>query len=367
MTIRDESGLSKVCVILGAGASHDVRNEANDIINEVFQPPLVSDLFDFDAHPEYRAIARRYSGAITLSQSIAPKARSREFNLEAELTRLASHPSTEIREHFKHVPAYLRDLLQKASDGYTTEPGCYAQLVAELLAESSHDVMFLVLNYDTLLEKAITGFKRNWQFAAIGDYVRNDGRPKVVKLHGSVNWFKNLGALGNRGWQDYVQEVDVLSKPPENGIEVLSPGVDSVSNPVAQIIIGRNWVYPVLTAPLAGKGIADAVCPASHIEAAKDFLGECRKFLIVGTSGLDDDLLSLLNDSVSPTLRPRPAIQLVGVEDAEQALVRFERGVQAFRGRRITPPGSLHTRGFREYIRSGELSRFAAFDPRRNQ
>ena len=104
------------------------------------------------------------------------------------------------------------------------------------------------------------------------------------------------------------------------------------------------------------------VCPISHIEVAKDFLKQCRKFLIIGTSGLDEDLLALLDEAVQPS--SHPTVQLVGLESgADEALQRFEKGVRAFHGRRITPPGFLFQGGLRQYIDSGELAKFAEFEP----
>jgi hypothetical protein len=80
-------------------------------------------------------------------------------------------------------------------------------------------------------------------------------------------------------------------------------------------------LYPLLTAPLAGKGHADFVCPREHIQAAQEFLQTCRKFLIIGTSGLDDDLLNFLNTSV--TSQSRPYLHIVARDDVEAVAKRF--------------------------------------------
>ena len=39
----------KICVILGAGASHDVRSAGSPVLNPGLQPPLARDLFDLGA------------------------------------------------------------------------------------------------------------------------------------------------------------------------------------------------------------------------------------------------------------------------------------------------------------------------------
>ena len=103
------------------------------------------------------------------------------------------------------------------------------------------------------------------------------------------------------------------------------------------------------------------VCPIAHIEVAKDFLKQCRKYLIIGTSGLDEDLLALLNEAVDPF--SHPTVQLVGLKDADEALQNFEKGVREFQGQRSIPPGFLFQEGLRQYIDSGELAKFAEFEP----
>lgn len=272
MTPTDE--LPKVCVILGAGASKDVHNGSAPILLQGnYRPPLARDLFAISTHPEYFAVLQRYPGAQSLAAVLSPPSDSSGFDLESRLRELAEHPDERVRQQFKQVPPYLRDLLWFASYQYTPTPGTYLQLVYALLADSPHHVLFLVLNYDTLLEQALAQFDGTFIYDSITAYVREDRQSKVVKLHGSINWFK-----------------------------------------------------------------------------------------LMGGSGLDQDLLALLDDAVAPSLRP--AIQLVGVSDGEDALQRFESGVRAFRGQRRRPPGFLFTNGFRRYVDSGEMAAFAEFQPR---
>lgn len=42
----------KACVILGAGASHDVWNPGSPPADESYRPPLAIDLFNIGGHPE---------------------------------------------------------------------------------------------------------------------------------------------------------------------------------------------------------------------------------------------------------------------------------------------------------------------------
>lgn len=348
--------MPKACVILGAGASNDVDNGSPPVLNHGdFRPPLASDLLAIGSHPQYSQVLQPYPGARALASILSPMSGQTTFALETELRRLSEHPDERVRRQFKHVPPYLRDLLWRASYQYTNTPGTYLQLIYALLADVPHHVLFLILNYDTLLEQALELFDPGINFEIMSSYVREDRQAKLVKPHGSIDWFKLIGG-SSLSWEDTVFSQDVFQRPPDNEIYI-----QNVQGPLQSVLITGNRPYPILTAPLAGKGIADMVCPIAHIEVAKDFLKQCRKYLIIGTSGLDEDLLALLNEAVDPF--SHPTVQLVGLKDADEALQNFEKGVRAFQGQRSIPPGFLFQEGLRQYIDSGELAKFAEFEP----
>lgn len=123
-----------------------------------------------------------------------------------------------------------------------------------------------------------------------------------------------------------------------------------------QEIRDEHKLYPILTAPLAGKGLIDVVCPESHVTAAKQFMNACGEFLIIGTSGLDEDLLALLDSAVMPN--SRPIVHIVDKDGAEKTRVRFEEGVRAFRKTRQNPSESTFNEGFRNYLSSQQLRVF---------
>ncbi len=342
----------KVCVILGAGASHDIAGEGSPLINSDFQPPLALDLFDIARHPAYWNVMQHYNGAAVLSQELAPLILSGEISIEKELRRYAEHKDERIRQNFKHIPAYLRDLLFRASTEYTHVPSSYMRLIIKLLADYPHDVLFITLNYDNLLESALERFDSRLQFRGIEEYVADGRQAMVVKLHGSINWFRRLPGGKGAQWNSTVADLDISEKVPEGSILI----ADKVHT-VGQEIRDEHKLYPILTAPLAGKGLIDVVCPESHATAAKQFMNTCGKFLIIGTSGLDDDLLSLLNSAVIPNSRPIVHIVDTG-EGAKKTRVRFEEGVRAFRKTRQNPSESTFNEGFRNYLSSQQLRVF---------
>lgn len=347
--------IQKACVILGAGASYDVGGEGSPK-NDNFRPPLAIDLFNIQKHESYWNIMRKYSGAKFLGQRLARKSSSGAIDIERELREYANHTNKEIREHFKHIPAYLRDLLFSASTAYTEVPSSYVELVQTLLADYEHDVLFLILNYDNLLEQALTLFHpAKFQFSDINQYVDKSRNVKVVKIHGSINWFRCMPGLGNERWDSAVANFDISEPLPEHEI-IVRDGVPEVMS----IALKDHRAYPILTAPLAGKGLTASVSPKSHIVAAKESISGCAKFLIIGTSGLDEDLLELLDTTIDPM--QGLLLNIVDkAEGANDAHSRFEKGVRAFRNPRGTELLTVFKNGFVNYLKSQPFQDFTKF------
>ena len=348
--------MQKVCVILGAGASYDVGGEGSPI-NDSLRPPLAIDLFNIKRHRSYWNIIRQYSGAKFLGQRLARKSSSEAIDIERELKEYANHENGQIREHFKHIPAYLRDLLYSVSTGYTEVPSSYVELVQTLLADCTHEVLFLILNYDNLLEQALTLFdSATFRFSDINQYVAESQNVKVVKMHGSINWFRCMPGAGNERWDSTVANFNIFEPLPEHEL-IIRDGVPEVKS----IALEGHRVYPVLTAPLAGKGLSDAVCPESHINAAKEFISRCAKFLIIGTSGLDEDLLELLDKTIDPM--QGLLLNIVGKDDgANDAHSRFEKGVRAFNNPRGTELLTVYKNGFANYLKRQPFQDFVRFN-----
>ena len=348
--------LNKACVILGARASYDVAGEGSPIANTDFRPPLAQDLFDIKKHVAYWDVMVYYNGAQVLSQELAPLISSGNIGIEKALRKYAEHSDSRIQEHFKHVPAYLRDLLFRASTEYTYVPSSYIQLVIKLLADYPHDVTFITLNYDNLLESALRRFDAKFQFENIGAYVDDERNAKVVKLHGSIDWFKRLPGGRTEGWDSGVARLNVFEQIPEHEIKVKA-GIHIVRDAVAE----DDRLYPIITAPLAGKGLIDIVCPKSHVTAGQEFMKDCSKFLIIGTSGLDEDLLTFVDNAVPP--KSRPLVHIVDRDGgADNTRTKFEEGVRAFRNTRQTPSQSTFKEGFRNYLSSQPFQAFLESD-----
>jgi len=268
-------------------------------------------------------------------------------SLEAKLAESAVHPDPRIRDHFRQVPPYLRDLILSVTAGYTNNvsPGTHLRLVTSLLS-SNHQIAFLDLNYDDYLETALADFDDELQISEFRDYVREGRQAIVGKVHGSVHW----GAPFPRA-NDYFQGI--------SGVPPLGPYPHAIlekSRTVSPQWItpnGEAGLYPILTVPLAGKGHTALRFRADHQHALQRFLQECERYLVIGTSGLDDDLLGYLDEYVSSVR----TVHYVNYESAntEVCRTRFQGGCVAFNRASAVVP---FIGGFRAYLSSREFERF---------
>lgn len=336
--------MDKVMIVVGAGASKDVANTSAPVKNQ-WTPPLASELFGKRASDHFWEILRRYPGAVVLSSELAPLADSNTLPLEQKLRDYSQHKDPRVRQHFRQIPPYLRDLLAMVSASYTSNPAGYIQLVKGLIADHPHEVLFVSLNYDTMLEQALYSFDHSFEFNSYEHYIERSRKCTVVKPHGSSDWMSRLGPTHRAGWNEWVENIDL------DRIDRYW-AMERTTAPISEIIIDDQHVYPTITAPLADKMVTELNCPSSHTEHLRQFAAECEKYLIIGTSGLDGDVLEILKTSVSEV----ESIEYVGLADTELTRSRFEEVIPQFRNPPRLP--KLHTDGFQAYVGSESFQTF---------
>jgi hypothetical protein len=236
-----------------------------------WRPPLTSELFGARARADFWDILTQYPDALTLYTQLFPLATGGTLPLEQKLSEFATHSNVNIRRQFKQIPAYIADVLHRSSYEYRLDKGVYKRLVHALLGEGEHRVLFLLLNYDTLLEQALTEFDSRLSFKSLDDYVAHDRHALVYKLHGSVDWAVPISGADGR-WVDRISKYP-LEQLTANPVEILSDR--SVFNGASN---KSNFWYPMLTLPLANKSQDDFVCPQSHVLSLRTELESCKKF-----------------------------------------------------------------------------------------
>lgn len=352
--------MKKAVVILGAGASYDVHNGVVPVTNASLRPPLARELFE-DRFWNWRSV---YPGAEVLGAVLGRMAltQSAPFNLEERLTEYANNSDRRTRRAFKDIPPYLRDIVTAVSAAYVPSPSSYIVLAQRLLRDETHEIMFVSLNYDTLLEKALVKYDSGLVFESTDDYIAAGRQAHLVKIHGSCNWGVPIPRTGGQddprvGWPIALEEFEPTGQSPKLIVvnDAGSPSHDW-RGPDGRIL------YPRLTAPLLDKTLC---CPEEHTEALQNFMADCHKFLIIGTSWLDRDLL----DCMAETCAGRGHVVYyvnsdVNSEGAtEQTKQRFEEAIRAFvLSGPQTPLPRTSVQGFTVFLDTPELEAFLAAD-----
>ena len=327
---------SKLAVLLGAGASHDLIGAATATVIDDYRPPLTAEIFgcgpDFTMRESFQAILETYQGARRLAATIGISVKGGQ-SLEAVLQGLQDSCDPNTKRHFWDIPRYLQHLFGAISDKYTTEPVNYTHLVHAVLTSELEQVAFVTTNYDLFLESALTSVTET-KFDSLATYVPNS-KWMLVKLHGSVNWARAIRQRTMRG--DVVLDYEFSGE-----VEFL--------HHFSRI---EDRQYPAVVVPVDGK--YGFICPRGHVTAVKSVLASCDNFLIIGMSGKDQDLLDLLQECITTCTR----LAVVGGEDASSVLQSFQKGVNKFIvGTPQTAPPVIFTDGFSRFLQSGMLDRF---------
>lgn len=97
-------------------------------------------------------------------------------------------------------PPTLCDYLSQRGRNFMRRPETYAELLVRLL-QADHEVAFVSLNYDTLLEQAIAGLPGGGrEFFRMSGYVLQT--PLVVKPRGSVDWARLYSRAEDESFED---------------------------------------------------------------------------------------------------------------------------------------------------------------------
>ena len=222
----------------------------------------------------------------------------------------------------------------------------YDRLINGVL-RSADEVIFLTLNYDTILDSRLGQHSR---IGTIDDYVRPDHPWSLIKLHGSVDWARQIVGVDTSAAKDdpYLSElVAMLPEEPQ-----LSEEIELRRLPIEDLRRGgRNLYYPAVSVPL---GPDDELnCPASHLDFIRKRLvaTDGLNILSVGYSGLDSGLLQLLADSGN-SIRSLFAVNHEGVSALEAAT----RIATAFSD--VAHPDMAYAGTFESFTQSGGLEEY---------
>lgn len=262
-------------VVLGAGAS---RGSAN--YGSLLRPPLTVDLFNEDLYGDLLEI---YDMAHQAGRFITrERAQDSALALEHVLHQLRTSEFAHHRQMAVAVPPYLQHLLHAISDQHYRKAFRYDHLIERLLRLPY--VYFVTLNYDLLLDRRLAA---HHPLDELEDYISNDKNWSLIKLHGSVNWYREAS------------EVFRPASPPSSltweELEFGCVPLDSSLDEIRHSTNNLTYRYPALAMP---EGPDDQlVLPSRHVWFLEQGISGAHQIdlVVLGYSGLDTQLLGLLN------------------------------------------------------------------------
>lgn len=284
-------------VIIGAGASYDCV-DPNDYVVRGLKPPLTKELFDnrqafldaLDNYPGARNVSAKLVASVTGGKPI-----------EVAIREGMESANRVIRKCYDEVPLYLQNIIGQVSNGYITRgANRYHAMIEDIESRTGgmfRSVMYLSLNYDTLLERAL----RDWYqvgFVNLPDYLPSGDRKwALVKPHGSITWGFPLFPTAHVDVQNdeyWLRELLQLMRDNDKEPRPVPTDLKIVS-PTSRLLDGQ-LMYPALAAPAVGK--TEFICPPEHTRFCETVMAEATDLLVVGCALMDMDVIALLAKGV---------------------------------------------------------------------
>lgn len=342
MNAQSEHALT---VVLGAGSSHGCADgQITPRTNPQYRPPLAKDLFA----SSFEQILSRF-----------PKVRARADELRTKLAKGKSFEdvfSNILDSAYRsktfwpyQVPLYLRELLWTVSDDYLQGSSKFDTLVRCVLESKFRKVLFLNLNYDLFLERALTNYDGH-DFNSANSYIPTSKRWFYVKPHGSVNWGSILENCPRDGAgvlrPSLLQDPPVLSKDlipvlwNRHSGDFYTPGGKPEGFPYPRIIVPTDKPK-------------EFICPTDLIEETKRFIQTCDHFLFIGFSAQDEHIIDILQE-----IPDKSRVIIVSGADATSILERLQTRIHSFASNGHTT--ELHDQGFGNYIEGSDFESLVA-------
>ena len=294
-------------VIIGAGASYDsiIPNENSPhLYRKIWRPPMGRDLFSF--HKEFDEILIKYPGAESLRSEVQ-NSQDIEETFQKKYDYSLKKNGAEFLFQIINVQFYLQDLffnISKEYNGFGISN--YDLLITEAneyYKRTNNEVIFINFNYDTLLERSIERICKN-NISGPSDYIKYG--LKVIKPHGSCNWFRrvrlineqNWASIKKKGYSNYFNELQyetlsqILSSSLEPHITIENkPLYDIESDTTRDLLLLPEIVIPLKTKD----GFA---LPGLHVQYLEKSLESIDEILIIGWKANEEHFLKLLKEKI---------------------------------------------------------------------
>lgn len=288
-------------IILGAGASFDSVAHLSVRTHRGMEerPPLADELFDnrgrFAAAMGYFP---QLNGVITNLRF-----RQKEQSVEQALQHLQSEAIVNPMR-YKQLAAiryYLQTMLwqcESSWEQYHKGINNFSSLldhVEHWRGQAGEQVWLVTFNYDRLLENALFGV--GVRIHQLPDYI-SDPRYKLLKIHGSVNWARELDGTIPKfsNSAPWTLATELIEFAPKLHLSSRFRVVNSQPPTYPEVL-----VFPALAIPLENKN--EFECPSEHLDAFKSAIPKIDKIITIGWRGNESHFLKLVSKKISEDVR----------------------------------------------------------------
>jgi hypothetical protein len=290
-------------IIFGAGASYDAMYELYDGADEsVWRPPLAPELFQ--PRSNFRKIFEKYRGLIAHYSELNASNDIEDY-FQSKWDFAVKHKSKELFNSLISVQFALQELMYSISSKYSklglSNYDILVNTAYEYALKSSEDIIFLTFNYDLFLEQSIRRIFPNSAFSneylSLPEYLSFP--LKLIKLHGSCNWFKkiNLSFDLNPSIAEQVYQKKLLFEELESNLDkevVVKTNAEQRGGQWGDQLIG---FCPQLLIPFKSKD--SFVLPLEHRKYLDEVIKKIDSILIIGWKGYEESFLEFLKENLS--------------------------------------------------------------------
>ena len=318
-------------VIFGAGASYDSMpahppRPPMQTLVEQNRPPLANQLF------QDRGLFAAALEEFRECHAIVPWLRElRGTTLESQLQRFQDEADAYPARHAQlaAVRYYLQQMLYRCEDGWKqtakgiTNYKTFLDMVEQWRQSRDESVSLVTFNYDTLLEDAlpVAGFALD----SIGSYISAHPRYVVIKLHGSVNWSREVDAPVDFSKQsgDHAVRSELIRR----AAQLIVSDRYVKQSPYSIGFCEGKVVFPAIAIPVEKKSQFE--CPLDHINALRSRLPDVRKIIVIGWRAMEEHFLKELSDYLQAPL------QIMLVDGSQESATDVEGRLRKAVGTRV--------------------------------
>lgn len=320
-----------ICYLMGAGASYGYNEEippedrpplAKGILSDVKRMGLL-DNDDFE--PVFEQIKK--IPCVQISSELNGEENELKYDFERIQKKLNHRLETEgppeemLRQTALSSSYYLvYEVLRRHSLNYQPKGCCYQEMLASLEDTSAS---FLSMNYDTLLESAMSKLDMDYDYMP-EDIGNGDGTFPVLKLHGSINWFNTMNQVierrPNMSFLDVAKVVhsniycgNPISVPPE-GLKEMG---------YRKLVLNTGEIYePVIIPPIGNEKDFDKLTIYPKLwQKAQKCIDSSSELVIIGCSLREED--TRLTDLLRKYLEEGTKVKIVS-PDQESVAKRLD-------------------------------------------